>query len=131
MSCIIRGKMTDGDRAEIERLAATMARPTAGKIAREINRHPSTVGWYMLTHGLIDREPRRAPRIYYRNGRAVHPYSEEHDARVLELRSAGRIFREIAEILTAEFGIARSAHSIQVRIALLSAAPDDDHSAQA
>lgn len=122
---LIRGKMTDAERAEIERLCATMTKPTSGKIARKMNRHVSTVNWYRLRNGLIERKPQRAPRIYVRNGREVHPYSEDHDSRLLELRTAGKVFREIGEILTAEFGIERDAHSVQVRMTLLAAAPDE------
>ncbi len=122
---IIRGKMTDADRAEIERLASTMAKPTPGKIARKINRHVATVNWYMFSHGLIERKPGRAARVYQRNGKAVHPYTEAHDAFIESLRSQGKKFREIAELVTAKFGIERNQHSVQVRIVQLSAAPDD------
>jgi hypothetical protein len=122
---IIRGKMPPEVHAEIERLATTMAKPTPGKIARAINRHPATVKWYMLTHGLIDHAPGRLAQAYNRNGRTVYPYTEEHDRRLLELRTAGKVFREIGETLTAEFGIERDAHSVQVRNVLLSAAPDE------
>ena len=118
-----RGRMTDADKAEIERLAAGMKKPTPGKIARAINRHPATVNWYMLTRGLITRKPGRAAGAYTRNGKTVHPYAAEHDKRIEELRAEGRPFREIGEIITREFGIARNAHSVQVRIVQLSAAP--------
>jgi hypothetical protein len=121
---IIRGRMTDADRAEIERLAASMTNPTPGKIARKIKRHVATVNWYMLTHGLIERKPGRAPRSYTRNGFTIHPYSPEHDARLEELRTSGKVWREVAETLTREFGIKRTAHSVQVRMIQLAAVPD-------
>lgn len=123
---IIRGKMPPEAHAEIERLATTMAKPTPGKIARAINRHPATVKWYMLTHGLIDQKPGRLAKAYNRNGQTVHPYTEAHDRRLLELRTAGKVFREIGETLTAGFGIERDAHSVQVRNVLLSVGPDDE-----
>lgn len=128
---IIRGRMTPADKAEIERLATTMIKPTAGKIARKINRHPATVNWFMLTHGLVDRIPGRAARAYERNGRTVHPYTAEHDAFIEDLRGQGLVYREIAQRVTAEFGIPRNLHSVQVRLVQLAAAPDDQISAQA
>lgn len=121
-----RGRMTDQDKLDIERLAGSMQKPTPGKIARSINRHPATVNWFMLTRGLIERVPRRAPGQYQRGGKTIYPYTEEHDARIEELRTAGKVFREIGEIITGEFGIVRSAHSVQVRLVQLTAAPDGD-----
>lgn len=118
-----RGKMTSEDKAEIERLATSMKAPTPGKIAAMVNRHPATVNWYMLTRGLITRKPHRAPRAYMRNGKTIYPYTEEHDARIEALRVEGKVYREIGEIVTREFGIERNAHSVQVRIIQLSAAP--------
>jgi hypothetical protein len=118
--------MTDDDRQRIEQLAATLAKPTPGKIARKIQRHPATVNWYMLTHGLIERKPGRAAGPYQRNGKTIYPYTEAHDARLTELRIAGKVWREIGEILTREFGIERDAHSVQVRNAQLAAAPDEE-----
>jgi hypothetical protein len=122
---VVRGKMTDADRAEIERLAATMSKPTSGKIARRINRHVATVNSYMFSHGLIERKVGRAPRIYERNGKIVHPYTEAHDAFIEGLRSLGKNFREIAEFVTAEFGIERNQFSVRIRLIQLAAAPDD------
>lgn len=118
-----RGKMTAEEKLEIERLAQTMAQPTPGRIAAKLNRHPATVNWYMLRYGLITRRPGRAARPYVRDGKTVYPYSPEHDARIEALRAQGKVFREIGEIVTREFGIERDAHSVQVRITQLSAAP--------
>lgn len=122
---IIRGRMTPADKAEIERLAATMTKPTAGKIARKINRHVATVNSYMFYHGLIERKVGRATRAYQRNGITVHPYAEEHDAFIEHLSSRGLRYREIAELVTAEFGISRNIHSVRIRLIQLAAAPDD------
>ena len=122
---IIRGRMTDADRAEIERLATTMAKPTSGKIARKINRHVATVNSYMFSHGLIERKVGRATRPYRRNGKLVHPYAEEHDVFIEGLRSQGKNFREIAESVTAEFGIERNCYSVRIRIIQLAAGPDE------
>lgn len=120
---IRRGRMTAEDKAEIERLAETMEKPTAGKIAAKINRHPATVNWYMLTRGLIERTPRRAPHTYTRNGKTVHPYTVEHDEFIGRLRAESKPFREIGELVSAKFGIERTGHSVQVRIIQLSASP--------
>lgn len=120
---IKRGKMTDEDKIKIEHLALTMKNPTPGKIARAINRHPATVNWHMLTRGLIERVPGRAPHSYTRNGKTIYPYAPEHDTFIEDLRTQGKVFREIGELVTAKFGIERDAHSVQVRIVQLSAAP--------
>jgi hypothetical protein len=122
---IRRGRMSAADKVEIERLATTMAKPTPGKIARKINRHVSTVNWFMLTRGLIERKPGRIPHSYVRNGITVHPYTEEHDDFIVTLRSQGLKFPKIAELATAQFGIARNQHSVHVRLIQLAAAPDD------
>ncbi|SDD93511.1 hypothetical protein SAMN05216337_101785 [Bradyrhizobium brasilense] len=118
-----RGKLAAEEKSEIERLALALAKPTPGRIAAILDRHPATVNWYMLRHGLITRQPGRARRIYVRNGKTVHPYSAEHDRRIESLRAQGKVYREIGEIVTREFGIERDAHSVQVRITQLSAAP--------
>jgi IS30 family transposase len=122
---IKRGRMTADDKAAIERLAETMDKPTAGKIARKINRHPATVNWFMLTRGLIERKARRAPHEYQRAGKTIYPYAVEHDEFIEARRSEGKPFREIGELVTAKFGIERSGHSVQVRIIQLSVAPEE------
>lgn len=118
------GRMSKEEHASIERLAQEMKTPTAGKIARRLNRHPATVKWFMLTRGLIERAPQRAAASYTRNGRVVHPYLEQHDMLIEQLRAQGKVFREIAAELTTRFGIDRTAHSIQVRLVQLSADPN-------
>jgi hypothetical protein len=122
---ITRGRMTDADKAEIERLAGAMAKPTPGKIAAKINRHPSTVNWFMLTRGLTERQPGRAASVYTRNGVTVHPYAKEHDDLLVMGRLQGKTYGEIGDLVTSAFGIVRSAHSVQVRLVQLAAAPDE------
>jgi len=122
---IVRGRMTPADKATIEQLAASMLRPTPGKIAAKINRHPATVAWFMLTRGLVERKPGRATRTYQRNGVTVHPYTEEHDAFIQDLRKQGLGYRQIALQLTARFGIHRNGTSVNVRLVQLAAAPDE------
>lgn len=121
---IRRGRMTPEDRQEIERLASTMLKPSPGVIAQKINRHPATVNWYMLTHGLVERKVGRAPRPYQRNGKTVHPYAIEHDRFILNLRIQGNGPTEIAKLLTDKFGIQRSLHSVQIRLVQLAVDPD-------
>lgn len=120
---VIRGRMSAEEKQRIEDLAARMRKPNPRLIAARINRHPATVNWYMLTHGLIDRKPGRAPKPYSRGGKMIYPYSECEDARIEQLRQQGRVYREIGEILTREFGVERDAHSVQVRAMQLAAAP--------
>jgi hypothetical protein len=120
-----RGRLNADDHSEIERLCASMKKPTPSKVARRMNRHVDTIRWYMLTHGLITRKPGRAPRPYKRNGRMIYPYAPEHDARITELRATNLTVKAIAETITREFGIARDGHSVSVRLVQLSAAPDE------
>lgn len=116
--------MSQAERDKIEELAASMKKPTPGKIARQLQRHPATVNWYMLRNGLIERPVGHALKPYMRNGVMVHPYTKEHDARLIELRKGGKTYREIGEILTAEFSIERDAHSTQVRMTQLACDPN-------
>lgn len=121
---IIRGRMTDAEKQRIDEIAGRMKNPKAGPIALKINRHHSTVTWYMLTKGLLVRTPGYAPAPYKRNGRMIYPYSKEQDEIILELRSRGVSKQKIAEHLTDKFGIERSFHSVDVRLVQLAAAPD-------
>lgn len=120
-----RGRISPEEKIEIERVIGSMKKPTAGKVARRVNRHPATINWYMLTKGHIEREPGRAPGPYVRAGKIIYPYAPEHDAFIQELRRAGLSKKIIAARLTAEFGIARSHHSVDVRLVQLAAAPQD------
>lgn len=121
---IKRGRMSIEEKKNVETVINSMRQPTPGKVARRVNRHPATINWYMLTHGHIERKCGHAPRPYCRNGKMIYPYTAEQDARIEQLRTEGKSFREIAETLTIEFGIERSAHSIQVRLVQLTVAPD-------
>ena len=123
--------MTEAEKAEIDRLAETLRNPSPGRIALRLNRHSSTVTWYMLTRGLLQRAPRRASGPYERRGKMVYPYSPEQDARLTELLSAPADYRSaharyiaVAAQMTEEFGILRDHHSVKVRAVQLAAAPD-------
>jgi IS30 family transposase len=121
---IKRGRMSIDEKKKIEAVIAGMKQPTAGKVARRLNRHPATINWYMLTRGHIERKPGHAPKPYMRAGKMIYPYSAEQDARLEQLRAEGKVFSEIAAILTKEFEIERTCHSVQVRLVQLTAAPD-------
>jgi len=125
-----RGPLSDLEREEIDRLAAAMEHPTPGKIALRLNRLKSCVNWYMLTRGLLDR-PRLYPRLdpYVINGRTIYPYRPEHDQRIEHLRRTNLRPREIAAIVSAEFGIPRNQHSVRVRLAVLASYSDDAEAA--
>lgn len=117
-----RGRLLPEERLEIERLAGELKNPKPWTIAKMMNRHPATINWYMLTHGLIERPAGgRARKVYERNGQTIHPYSRQHDVAIETMRIANKTYQEIADTITAEFGITRSAHSVQVRMQLLAA----------
>jgi hypothetical protein len=122
---VLRGRMSAEEKVELERVIGSMKKPTPGKVARAMNRHPATVAWFMLTRGYIERKPGYALKPYMRNGKTVHPYSPEHDDFILELRNRGISKRTIGEQLTEKFGIYRSQHSVDVRLVQLAAAPDE------
>jgi hypothetical protein len=118
--------LTDSIRDQIEHLATTMQKPTASKIARKLSLKCGTVYWFMLTRGLVNKKPSSySQKPYVRNGRAINPYTPEHDELLLSMRVEGKTFREIALVLTARFGVPRTAHSIQTHIVLLTAVDDD------
>jgi hypothetical protein len=114
--------LSDADRREIERLCATMKKPTPGKISRKIGRDVGTVAWFMIRTGLIERKiSYDGPVSYVQGGKTVFRYTEAHDLRIVELRRAGMPPREIARIITEQFGIARTGHSVDVRLTMLAA----------
>jgi DNA-binding CsgD family transcriptional regulator len=123
-TAIKHGRMTDAERDEIERLASTMKNPTPGKIARRLNRKVSTVNWYMLTHGLIERKIVYRETTYQRRGYTVAYYSQAADLRILELRRDNKNPREIAEIISGEFVRQRTGHSVKVRLVMLASYVD-------
>jgi len=126
-----RRGLDDDDREMIERLCSTMKKPTPGKIATKIGRHVATVAWFMITNGLIDRKIQYGgPTSYIQGGKLVFRYTEAHDKMIVALRRDGRNPRQIAEALSAAFGIKRTGHSIDVRLKMLAAyegGPEDTH----
>jgi hypothetical protein len=119
---IKRGRMSAEEKAAIERLAAALKKPTPGAIARKLKRHPATVAWYMISHGLIERTIRYGGKPRVRpDGIVQMPWTREQDLRLLELRAAGTGFPEIAERLTREFNIPRNHHGARIRCIMLAA----------
>ncbi|MBN8987443.1 MAG: hypothetical protein J0H42_04305 [Rhizobiales bacterium] len=117
-----RRGLSDADRAEIERLCEAMAKPTPGKISNKIGRDVGTVAWFMITQGLIERKIQYGgPTSYVQGGKVVFRYTEEHDRKIVAMRRDGKSVREIAAVVTREFGIARTPHSIDVRLKMLAA----------
>lgn len=119
---IKRGPMTDAERAEIDRLAQTLKNPKPGEVARRLNRHVATVCWYMMNKGYLRRRliySNTPP--YKRRGRTVYRYTEPEDRRIIALRIEGMDARQIAEIVSSEFGRPRTGHSIDVRLKILAA----------
>lgn len=125
-STIKRGRMTPAEKVELERVIGRMKKPTPGRVAAVVNRHPATINWFMLKRGYISRQPGYAPAPYVRNGKTVHPYTPEHDAFILGLRERGATKKDIAKQLTEKFGVERSHHSVDVRLVQLAAAPDEE-----
>jgi glycerophosphoryl diester phosphodiesterase len=125
---IRRGRLTDAEKARIDEIAGASKDPKPAFVARRLNRHPATVKWYMLTHGLYSKPPRRL-RILKRvraDGVELHSWTQRQDDRLIDLRVEGRGYPECARILTAEFGIPRNPHSCRVRDVMLAAADDEE-----
>jgi hypothetical protein len=118
-----RGRLTDDDRIRIDELAEQGM--TAGAIAAQIKRHPSTVQWYMYSSGLKAPAPTPdAPKSYMRNGKLVHRFTGTEDALIQALRLQGFGLELIAEQCCKRFGTARTAHTIKCRLIMLAARED-------
>lgn len=123
-----KGKvLTEEMRQRIEDLALTMAKPSASKIARKLGlEKDGAVYWYMLTRGLLQKKsPTYTNRVYERNGKKIYPYSPDHDALITSMRIENKPFAKIAAALEENFGIPRTAHSVQVRTIFLAAVDDE------
>lgn len=113
---INRGLMSKAELAQTEALAARGF--TAGRIAQRLNRHPATVSYAMHRLGL--RVLKQRQFSYIRNGVLVKSFTAEEDAALTSLRIAGVAVAKIADELTVRFGHRRSAHSVNMRLVMLS-----------
>src|SRR5689334_21512613 len=113
---IKRGLLTPTEKEQIVELAERGW--SSGRIAGRLNRHPATVSYAM--HRLGVRTLVRRDFSYVRKGVVVKSFSAEEDALVLELRTRGLPTTKIAPIVSERFGHRRSAHTIGVRLVLLS-----------
>lgn len=116
-----RGPLTSDEMGRIEELATAA---TVADVARQLNRHPATVWWHMVSRGLIDRRLHYRQRPYARKGRMVWPFDLAEDTALTQLREAGQLPSAIARDLNARFGRNRTAHSVRVRLHMLAAYED-------
>ncbi|MGX9145887.1 hypothetical protein [Mesorhizobium sp. 128a] len=119
------GGLSADDHERIHELAARGWKST--RIAREIEKHPGTVQWFMYRHGLKAPSYGRT-KSSFRNGREVKPFSPEEDAFITALRVQDYTPKQIADLSTRRFGHQRSNHTIACRLVML-AARDDGASA--
>jgi IS30 family transposase len=115
-----RGSLTEHDHELIEQLAGEGV--SANAIARRIGKHPSTVQWFMYSHGLAAPKQREAPMSYWRGNRQVHRFTRIEDSLIEALRVDGSTPEQIAEICSKRFGTQRSHHTIRCRLKMLAAA---------
>ncbi|RWO37275.1 MAG: hypothetical protein EOS11_28730 [Mesorhizobium sp.] len=112
------GGLSASDHERIHELAARGWK--SSRIAREIEKHPATVQWFMYRSGLKAPEYRNG-EPYVRNGRTVTPFSPREDEFIESLRADGIGHREIAKRVNAMFATERSCHTIQCRLIMLAA----------
>lgn len=111
--------MTASDHLRIEELAAKQF--SCGRIAKLINRHPSTVKWFMYCNGLSAPKKLEQPKMYVRGGVRVHRFTDEEDTFIEALRIQSFTPKEIAKHAAARFGTERKHHSIRCRLKMLAA----------
>ena len=111
--------LTVTDRDRIHELAEKNF--SAGRISQIIQKHPSTVQWFMYCQGLAAPKQRETPLMYVRNGVRVHRFTAEEDAFIEALRIQDYSPEEIAKHAAARFGTERKHHSIRCRLKMLAA----------
>lgn len=114
--------MTESDHRRIEELAEKKFSVT--RIAQLIDRHPSTVQWYMYSNGLRAPKKLEQPMTYMRGSIRVHRFTDEEDVFIEALRIQGFTPAEIASAASNRFGTARKHHSIRCRLKMLAARED-------
>lgn len=90
---------------------------SAGRIAPILNRHPSTVHFALVRHGLV--KPKAKSFSYMRKGHRVVSFDRDEDAFLQATRAAGHTFAVIRKAIMARFGRERSTGTIGVRLLML------------
>ena len=111
--------MTESDRRRIDELAEKKF--SVGRIAQIIDRHPSTIQWYMYCNGLRAPKKLAKPITYMRGTIRVHRFTDEEDTFIEALRIEGFPPDKIASLASARFGTERKHHSIRCRLKMLAA----------
>lgn len=118
---VLPGGLSVSDHERIHELAGRGWK--SSRIAREIEKHPATVQWFMYRSGLKAPAYGRT-KSSFRNGREVKPFSPEEDAFITALRLQNYGPKKIADLATNRFGHPRSNHTIACRLVMLAARED-------
>ena len=110
-----RGRLSDEERTEIERLAELGWKAKA--IARTLDRLPQTVSNRMTTAGL--RCPVDRSFSYLRNGKPVRSFSREEDAEIERLSVQRLSASRIATACEQKFGYRRMPATINTRLRMI------------
>ena len=114
-STIRRGRLSGSEDSEIEELFLSGMRTR--EIARQLNRHASTIHFALTRLGLKAPKPRTFS--YERRGRPVRSFSSEEDAFIEALRIQNYAITKIADLCSKRFGYRRTAATIRVRLIML------------
>jgi DNA-binding CsgD family transcriptional regulator len=113
----VRGRLTSEEREQINTLVDEGLK--SRRIASRLNRHPSTVNFYLATNGLRKLAFQRRPVFYIRAGRKVYPFTTDEDAYIQALRVQDYTWQQIAIFSAKRFGHRRSAATIGTRLRML------------
>lgn len=116
---IIPGGLTPEDHERIRALAEQGLK--AYSIGRQIQRHASTVQWFMYRDGLMPPPSRKPRKAFRRGAQIVRPFTPEEDTFIEQLRCDGLPVTEIAERVEQQFGYKRPRESIGIRLCMLAA----------
>lgn len=115
-----RGRLSEAEIATIAELGERGL--NAGQIALRLGgRSASTIYWRLLLLGLAKPKQPAASKPYLRKGVLITPFSAEEDAFIRALRVQDYSTPKIAELCTKRCGHRRTAHSVHVRLVMLSA----------
>lgn len=91
------------------------------RIARRLEKHPSTVGWFMVSRGLKECRAKTTERkpFYRGDGVLVSPFTPDQDAFIEALRTQNYTVTEIARIANERFGTRRAPNTILQRLVML------------